>query len=101
MSFSSCVSPDPHYRGETSIVGVVRSGGKPADGAYVRLLDASRDFVGEIRANVNGRFVFFVAPGDWVLVVLVPGHDRTEHTVTVAQGEEIEVEVDVAAQLTA
>src|SRR5258708_5870990 len=101
MSFTSCVSPEPHYRGETSIIGVVRKDGRPAEGAYIRLLDSSRDFVGEIRATSNGRFVFFVAPGDWFLVVLVPGVERTEHRVTVAQSEELEVEVEVAARLSA
>jgi hypothetical protein len=101
MSFTSCVSPDPRYRGETAIAGVVRKDGGPAKGAYVRLLDATRDFVGEIRVNDEGRFTFFVAPGDWLLVILVPGLERTEHPVSLSQGEELDVEVDVPAKISA
>ena len=101
MSFTSCISPDPRYRGETAIVGVVRKDGEPAKGAYVRLLSSTRDFVGEIRADDEGRFTFFVAPGDWVVVCLVPGADRAEHVFTLAQGQELDVEVDVIEKVSA
>ena len=92
MTFSSCVSPDPQYKGETAIVGKVRRAGEPAAGAYIRLLDAGGDFVGEIQADDKGAFTFFAGPGEWRLVCLAPGSDRKEEHVNLAKGDELQVE---------
>jgi uncharacterized protein YfaS (alpha-2-macroglobulin family) len=97
MSFSSCVSPDPKYKGETAILGSVKRDGAPVEGAYVRLLDGKGDFVGEIRSDGEGRFVFFANGGPWRLVVLAPGAERAEHDVELTQGQELEVTFELTA----
>jgi hypothetical protein len=55
---------------ETVIYGVVSSGEAPVPGAYVRLLDASGEFVAEVVTSATGDFRFFAAPGAWTLSVL-------------------------------
>jgi len=55
---------------ETVIYGVVSSGAAPVPGAYVRLLDASGEFVAEVVTSATGDFRFFAAPGAWTLSVL-------------------------------
>ena len=92
MSFSSCIAPDPQYRGETAIVGKIRRGADPVAGAYVRLLDASKDFVGEVTSDDEGRFHFFAAAGEWTLVCLAPGAIRVQHDIELNRGDELEVE---------
>jgi len=56
--------------GATVISGVVESGGKPVDSAYVRLLDGSGEFTAEVVTAGGGQFRFFAAPGTWTLRVL-------------------------------
>ncbi|HEU5008728.1 MAG TPA: DUF1416 domain-containing protein [Jatrophihabitantaceae bacterium] len=55
---------------ETVIYGVVSAGDAPVPGAYVRLLDASEEFVAEVVTSATGDFRFFAAPGAWTLSVL-------------------------------
>ncbi|HZY76979.1 MAG TPA: DUF1416 domain-containing protein [Jatrophihabitantaceae bacterium] len=55
---------------ETVIFGVVSAGDAPVPGAYVRLLDASEEFVAEVVTSAPGDFRFFAAPGAWTLSVL-------------------------------
>src|ERR671939_1286283 len=55
---------------ETVITGVVRAGGEPVPGAYVRLLDASGEFTAEVVTSSAGQFRFFAAPGTWTLRAL-------------------------------
>ncbi len=55
---------------ETVITGVVRAGGEPVAGAYVRLLDASGEFTAEVVTSPLGQFRFFAAPGTWTLRAL-------------------------------
>ena len=55
---------------ETVITGVVRAGGEPVPGAYVRLLDASGEFTAEVVTSAAGQFRFFAAPGTWTLRAL-------------------------------
>jgi len=56
--------------GATVIAGVVESGGKPVDSAYVRLLDGSGEFTAEVVTSGGGQFRFFAAPGRWTLRAL-------------------------------
>lgn len=76
----SCASPD----GGIDLVGVdlerssvvcgrVLDGDVPAHPTYVRLLDASGEFVAEVKADANGEFRFFAAPGSWRVRALGPG----------------------------
>jgi uncharacterized GH25 family protein len=55
---------------ETVISGVVRAGGTPVPGAYVRLLDATGEFTAEVVTSQAGQFRFFAAPGTWTLRAL-------------------------------
>ena len=55
---------------ETVIYGVVRAGGAPVPGAYVRLLDSTGEFTAEVVTSATGDFRFFAAPGDWTLSVM-------------------------------
>lgn len=57
---------------ETVITGVVRAdgSGEVVAGAYVRLLDATGEFVAEVVSSPDGVFRFFAAPGSWTLRVL-------------------------------
>jgi hypothetical protein len=91
MPFSSCVSPDPSYKGETAIVGEVKVAGEPLAGAYIRLLDAGKDFVGEVQSDAAGKFTFFAGAGDWYLVCLAPGDARLEEKVALDKGQELQV----------
>jgi len=91
MTFDSCVSPDPQYKGETAILGEVKVAGEPLAGAYIRLLDGGKDFVGEVQSDEAGKFVFFAGPGDWYLVCLAPGDRRLEEKVALASGDELQV----------
>jgi Protein of unknown function (DUF1416) len=47
-------------------------------GAFVQLRNADGDFVGEVRADARGRFVFHAIPGHWLLVCLTPGPRRRQ-----------------------
>ncbi len=57
-------------RGETVIDGVVRQGGEPVAGAYVRLLDRTGEFTAEVVTGGAGRFRFYAAPGPWTVRAL-------------------------------
>ena len=78
MSIDSCGAPEqsaPIPAGvdaekETVISGVVRAGGDPVGGAYVRLLDATGEFTAEVVTSPAGQFRFFAAPGTWTLRAL-------------------------------
>lgn len=75
----------------TVLTGRVLSGGEPASGAFVRLLDGSGEFTAEVVASASGGYRFFAGPGDWTVRALHrsgsgeaavaaagPGHYETE-----------------------
>jgi hypothetical protein len=78
MSIDSCGAPEqsaPIPAGvdvekETVISGVVRAGGDPVGGAYVRLLDSTGEFTAEVVTSPAGQFRFFAVPGTWTLRAL-------------------------------
>jgi len=80
---------------ETVITGVVRAGGDPVAGAYVRLLDSSGEFTAEVVTSAAGQFRFFAAPGNWTLRALSRSGNG-DATVSAARGVN-EVAVSVAA----
>ena len=73
-------------RADAVIRGSVIRDGNVLEGAYVRLLDAAGEFTAEVRTDVDGRFRFFAAPGDWLLRTLAPGAGKAETLVTVPAG---------------
>jgi Protein of unknown function (DUF1416) len=71
----SCGAPDQSAPigdagGQTVLAGRVVAGETPVGGAYVRLLDASGDFTGEVVSSPNGEFRFYAAPGEWTVRAL-------------------------------
>ncbi|GGF37877.1 MULTISPECIES: DUF1416 domain-containing protein [Williamsia] len=81
---------------ETVLTGqVLDADGSPVAGAFVRLLDGTREFTAEVVASGTGDFRFFAAPGTWTIRALSSrGNGETtvtpdgtgvfEHDVTVA-----------------
>lgn len=56
---------------ETVITGrVVDDSGHAVGGAFVRLLDSSKEFTAEVVASAGGDFRFFAAPGTWTVRAL-------------------------------
>lgn len=56
---------------ETVITGrVVDDAGQAVGGAFVRLLDSSKEFTAEVVASSTGDFRFFAAPGTWTVRAL-------------------------------
>lgn len=50
-------------------------------GSFVQLRDAEGDFVGEVRADDEGRFVFYAIPGHWRVICLTPGKSRRQREI--------------------
>lgn len=98
---SSCVDAPDDYVGETSIRGVVERGGKPAEGAYVRLTGSQDEFVAEQRTTEDGTFRFWVVAGEWTLICLSPGADRLTQTVSLDKGRAVDVTFDLEPASTA
>ena len=79
---------------EAVIQGIVTSDGEPVSPAYVRLLDASGDFHGEVPTSATGQFRFFARPGEWTVRVLAPGAS-VDRSVQAAIGEVADLTVTV------
>lgn len=60
-------------------------------GAFVQLRDQGGDFVGEVRADADGRFTLYPIPGEWTVICLTPG-DRREQQVDVGK-DDIDIRV--------
>ena len=54
----------------TVIEGTVQLGGRPVEGAFVRLLDATGEFTAEVVTGESGGFRFFARPGSWTVRAL-------------------------------
>ena len=97
----SCAAPDQSaplpasvdLTQDTVIAGTVVAAGEPVSGAYVRLLDASGEFVAEVVSSTEGAFRFYAAPGQWTVRALSrAGSGGVE--VSASQGlNEVRVEV--------
>jgi hypothetical protein len=75
------------------IEGVVVRDGELVPGAYVRLLDASGEFVAEVQTDWAGRFRFYCAAGQWTLRTLAPGSAPADKRVCVDPRQVAPVEV--------
>jgi hypothetical protein len=58
---------------QTVLAGTVVAGTEPVAGAFVRLLDSSGEFTGEVVSSAAGQFRFFAGPGDWTVRALHRG----------------------------
>jgi Protein of unknown function (DUF1416) len=84
---------------EAVIQGVVRRDGEPLAGAYVRLLDATGEFVAEVPTSATGAYRFFAASGRWTLRTLAPRVRVVDRTVVATLGEVAEVDIETASAL--
>ncbi|MQA15421.1 MAG: DUF1416 domain-containing protein [Pseudonocardiaceae bacterium] len=62
--------PGTDLNKHTVLAGKVVSGGEPAAGAFVRLLDGTGEFTAEVVASASGDYRFFAGPGDWTVRAL-------------------------------
>lgn len=67
----------------------------PVPGAYVRLLDSSGEFAGEVPTADDGTFRFFAAPGTWAVRALAPGGAKAQESVVAERGSVAEVQLVV------
>jgi Protein of unknown function (DUF1416) len=67
--------------------------GRPVEGAYVQLIGPSGDFTAEVRTDESGRFLFFPLAGAWEVRVSLPGGSHMEKSVTIADGQSIDVQI--------
>jgi hypothetical protein len=81
--------------GQAVVQGTVAQSGRPAEGAYVRLLDTAGEFVAEVRTGRAGDFRFFAAPGDWTVRIVRPAGDHVNQLVTASLGRVTEVAVEI------
>ena len=83
---------------EAVVQGVVRRDGEPLAGAYVRLLDASGEFVAEVPTSATGGYRFFARPGRWTLRTLAPRTTVADRVVVAALGHVAEVDIDATPE---
>lgn len=79
----------------TLLRGTVVEGGEPVNGAYVRLLGPSGEFVNEQRTLEAGSFLFHLAPGSWTLDWTAPGRAWTQQTVELEEGQTADLELEL------
>lgn len=91
---ASGTAADPS--GQAIVQGRVVRADEPVTTAYVRLLDTSGEFAGEVPTGADGSFRFYAAPGTWTVRVLAPGGGRAEGTVVAEHGRAAELELAVS-----
>ena len=75
--------------------GTVLRSGAPMEGAYVRVLGPSGEFVNERRTGSEGTFKLHLTPATWTFIAFGPGTDRIERKVTVEPGADQEVSFEL------
>lgn len=73
--------------------GRITRSGRPVEGAYVQLIGPSGDFTAEVRTDESGRFLFYPRAGAWEVRVSLPGGSHMEKSVTIADGQSIDVQI--------
>ncbi len=73
---------------------VVREGA-PMEGAYVRVLGPSGEFVNERRTGPEGTFKLHLTPATWTFIAFGPGTPRVERAVTVEAGADQVISFDL------
>lgn len=79
----------------TLLKGIVVEEGRPVDGAYVRLLGPSGEFVNEQRTLEEGAFIFHLAPGTWTLDWTAPGRSWSQQKVDLEEGQTADLELEL------
>ncbi|HEV3230616.1 MAG TPA: DUF1416 domain-containing protein [Candidatus Dormibacteraeota bacterium] len=98
MTYTGCATAPADYVGPTAIRGVVTKDGQPFEGGYVRLRGSQDEFVAEIRTDPSGQFQFFPVAGTWTVIFIAPGDVRDEATVSLQDGEAVDLTFEVAAR---
>ena len=62
------------------IHGVVKSGGRPVEGAYITL-NQQNTFIAERRTGADGMYEFNTTPGEWMLICRSSGNDAIERSI--------------------
>jgi hypothetical protein len=75
-------------------VTVVRDGA-PMEGAYVRVLGPSGEFVNERRTGSDGTFKLHLTAATWTFIAFGPGTARIERAVTVAPDTDNDFSIDL------
>ncbi|HET7173632.1 MAG TPA: DUF1416 domain-containing protein [Nocardioidaceae bacterium] len=82
--------------GQAVITGrVVDASGQPLAGAYVRLLDSTGEFAGEVPAGDTGQFRFFAAGGNWTVRAVTSRSAPVDVTVSAVVGQAVEARIAV------
>lgn len=58
---------------------------RPLEGAYVRLLGPSGEYVSERRTKEDGAFKFNIFPGKWSLIWLAPGSAPEQQEIDISE----------------
>ncbi|OQO93052.1 DUF1416 domain-containing protein [Saccharomonospora piscinae] len=66
----TATAADEDTGGQVVVAGTVTGADGPLGGAFVRLLDESGEFTGEVQASPQGDFRFYAAPGAWTVRAL-------------------------------
>jgi hypothetical protein len=77
------------------VVGKVLREGAPMDGAYVRVLGPSGEFVNERRTGPDGMFKLHLTAATWTFIAFGPGTPRIEREVNVEAGADQEISFEL------
>ena len=69
-----------------AVTGTVLRHGAPMEGAYVRVLGPSGEFVNERRTGSDGTFTLHLTAATWTFIAFGPGTARIERSVTLPEG---------------
>jgi hypothetical protein len=75
--------------------GSVLREGAPMEGAYVRVLGPSGEFVNERRTGPEGTFKLHLTPATWKFIAFGPGTPRIEREVTIVAGADQDISFDL------
>ncbi|MGH2820465.1 MAG: carboxypeptidase regulatory-like domain-containing protein [Actinomycetota bacterium] len=73
----------------------VHGGDKPARTAVVELHNAAGDVVDQVMVDDEGRYVYHLSSGTWTLAVWDEHGHRGRADVTIAEGEDKSLDVDL------
>lgn len=81
----------------TVVRGTVTKSGAPIEGAYVRVLGPSGEFVNERRTGPDGDFQLYLTQATWTFIAFAPGTNRVERAVTIEGGAEAAITFDLSS----
>jgi hypothetical protein len=80
----------------TKLTGVVTvHGSKPARTAVVEVHNESGDVVDQVRVDDDGRYVYYLSPGEWTLRVWDQHGHRGRKDVTISSEDEKTADLDL------